>query len=499
MIIEVKNSVVVSLVVVFSMLIALLPGAVVFWVLLGVPIVVFIFLFGSQASKNKGASIAFGILLLALVLALVFKVPAVMLIGWLFIMLMAGIALLVFPTAVNLSLSYLATLLLPKRYRQILFIPFFLLVSLVLAFNVRIPGMLDDWFNAKQAQQGFVTRVVQISQNEPLLVVTNVKQVVSRNSPYEVIGLRGNELWCCTHWAYPAMRTEEVDEVLLRSGIRYKKSGTARYKLVIDAREKGDHVLLEMSLWDGSEKTASQKMRLRSTYPYEEAFTNGRKPNLDYLPHRLLFLMQNNLWNYLLFSTAHVKDIQPVRDFLTATVNLITYSRNQESRINAAKIEGEIEHLKTYLPHVRKQIYVDPTGPSEVECGDAIRAQYELRQNASGWFSGTTITFQQAHERFSMFVTPELERVACTENAVYAIGTLAKQEIYIQKFSRRGEPLAGHIVSLPPITYEGLPRKRIIDFRDSGESYEFTVLDLSEESYYYAVKGAYLVRAPYID
>jgi hypothetical protein len=88
-----------------------------------------------------------------------------------------------------------------------------------------------------------------------------------------------------------------------------------------------------------------------------------------------------------------------------------------------------------------------------------------------------------------------LERVICANNVVYVIGALANQEVRIQKFSRRGELLADHVITLPIKTFARFPRKRIIEFSELGGRYEFTLLDIAEEGYYYAVKGAYRIRA----
>lgn len=496
MVVEIKNSVVVFIGLVLAITLALLPGAYILWAVIAVPVVGvlgFLVFLGVRTTWNKANVITAVVVLLVLVAI----GPGVLVTGGLLYLLVASIAMFFFPTAINLGLSYLAVQVLPDR--RILIIPIFLIVSLALAFNVRIPGMLDDWFNTKQMQQNSVMRVIQLTHDEPLLVVSNVQQISFRDSPHEPIGLGGNEGCMCFYWTYPRTITEDVEDALQRSGIRYTKSGNARYKLVIDSREMDGITFLTINLWDGSQKTASYKTRLRSYHRYEEGFGQGHAKDVDYLPHRLLFIAQNSLWNHALSSATHVKIKHPIRSFLEKSIRVTPPPGQKLVGVQPTKVMGEIEPLTTFQPYIGKQDYAETIGPVEVGCGNRIKTglRYDSRNDGGIGLTGDTVTFREGTESFTVLVTRGLERVICANSAVYVIGALTNQEVRIQKFSRRGNLLANHVITLPKMTFVGFPRKLIIGFSESEGRYEFTLLDIAEEGYYYAVKGAYRIRAPH--
>lgn len=494
MVVEIKNSVVVFIGLVLAITLALLPGAYILWAVIAIPVVgalgLLIFL-GARATKNK-ANVITAVLLLLVLAAMG---PGVLLIGGLLYLLVASTAMFLFPTVINLGLSYLAVQVLSDR--RILIIPVFLIVSLALAFNVRIPGMLDDWFDTNQVQQDSVTRIIQLTKNEPLLLVSNVEKISFRDSPHEPIGLGGNEGCMCFYWTYPRTISEDVEDALQRSGIRYTKSGNSRHKLMIDSHERDGITFLEINLWDGSQKTASYKTRLRSYYPYEEGFRTGHAKDVDYLPHRLLFLAQNSLWNHALSIATHVKTKHPIRRFLEKSIRVTPLPGKIPVGVNPTKVTGEIEPLTTYQPYIGKQDYEATIGPVEVGCEKRITTglRYDTESYGSFSLTGNTVTFREGAESFTVLVMRDLERVKCANNTVYVIGALTNQEVRIQKFSRRGDLLADHVITLPKMTFVGFPRKRIIEFSELGGRYEFTLLDIAEENYYYAVKGAYRIRA----
>lgn len=502
MVVEIKNSVVVFLGLVLAIIFALLPGTYIFWGFLSVPIIGvlgIIISIGVRSTKSEATAVAVAILLVILIVIGPSVWAIALLLGGLLYLSVVLIAIFFVPTALNLGLSYLAIQLLPAR--RALTIPVFLIVSLVLAFNVRIPGMLDDWFSAEKIQQNSVARLVEISQDEPLLVVSNVDRISFRDPPHESIGLGGNEGCGCFYWIFPRTITESVEDALQRSGIRYRTSGNARYKLVIDSREKDGITFLEINLWDGSQKTAQYKTRLRSYHRYEESFGKGHAKDVDFLPHRLLFLAQNTLWNHALSSATHIKIKFPIKDFLEKSVRVTPLPGQKSVGVQPTKLTGKIEPLTTFQPYIGKQDYAETIGPVEVECGDKIKTglRYDSGAYGSIGLTGDTVTFREGTESFTALVTRGLERVICANNLVYVVGALANQEMRIQKFSRRGELLADHVITLPKMTFVGFPRKRIIDFSESVAGYELTLLDIAEEGYYYAVKGAYRIRAPLHD
>jgi hypothetical protein len=494
-VVEIKNSVVVFIGLVLAIILALLPGAYILWAVIAVPVVgalgLLAFL-GARATKKKANVIAAVILLLVLVAI----GPGVFLIGGLLYLLAASIAMFLFPTVINLGLSYLVVQVLPER--RLLTIPVFLIVSLALAFNVRIPGMLEDWFSTKQMQQNSAMRMIQLTQDEPLLLVSNVERISFRDSPHEPIGLSGNEGCMCFYWTYPKTITEDVEDALQRSGIRYTKSGNARHKLVIDSHEIDGITFLEINLWDGPQKTASYKTRLRSYYQYEEGFGAGNAKDVDYLPHRLLFLAQNSFWNHALSFATLVKTKLPIRSFLEKSIRVTPPLGKMPVGIHPTKVMGEIEPLTTYQPYIGKQDYDATIGPVEVGCENRVKTGLRYDTGSYGSFSltGNTVTFREGTESFTVLVMRDLDRVKCANNVVYVIGALTNQEVRIQKFSRRGDLLDDHVLTLPKMAFVGFSRKRIIEFSELGGRYEFTLLDIAKEGYYYAVKGAYRIRAP---
>jgi hypothetical protein len=495
MVVEIKNYVVVFIGLALAITLALLPGAYILRAVIAVPVVGvlgFLVFLGVRTRWNKSKVITAVVVLLVLVAI----GPSVLLIGGLLYLLVAFIAMFFFPTAINLGLSYLAVQVLPDR--RIIVIPVFLIVSLALAFNVRIPGMLDDWFNTNQVHQNSVTRPIQLTQNEPLLLVSNVEKISFRNSPHEPIGLGGNEGCGCFYWTYPRTITEDIEDALQRNGIRYAKSGNSRHILVIDSHERDGITFLEINLWDGPQKTASYKSRLRSYYQHEEGFGKGHAKDVDYLPNRLLFLAQNSLWNHALSSVTHAKTSHPIRDFLEKSIRVTSPPGQKLVGTQPTKVMGEIEPLRTFQPYIGKQDYAETIGPVEAGCGNRIKTglRYDTRTPGEIALTGDTVTFREGTESFTVLVKRNVERVICTNSVVYVIGALANQEMRIQKFSPRGELLADHVITLHIETFVGFPRKRIIEFSELGGRYEFTLLDIAEEGYYYAVKGAYRICAP---
>lgn len=491
MVIEIKNSHVVFIGLVLTFLLALLPGSILLRAAIAVPIIGTLILLvrgGSWATRSKANAIASAVLILVLVAI----GPGVLVIGGLFYLLVVWIAVFLLPTAINLGMSYLAIQALPNRLW--LTIPAFLIVSLSLAFNVRIPGMLTDWFNVDQPSS--VTKVVQLTQDEPILLVSNVEQISFRGSPHEPIGFGGNEGCGCVYWIYPRTITEDVEDALQRAGIRYTKSGNARHRLVIDSHEEDGVTHFAISLWDGPDKTASQKGKRRAYYPYEEDFGKVRRPGVDYLPYRLLFLAQNSFWNHALSFVTSLKTAFPIGTFLENAVRISSPHGQRIADIQPTKVRGEVESLTTFQPFIGKQDYRETIGPLAVECKDRIETglRYDSGSHGSIGLTGSTVTFKEGSESFTI-VTRDLERVICTNDVVYVIGALANQEVRIQKFSPRGNLLADHVVALPKMSFEGFPRKRVIDFLDTEGGYEFTLLDIAEEGYYYGVKGAYRIRA----
>lgn len=496
MVIEIKNSVVIFLGLVLAIIFALLPGAYILWVAVAVLIVGALGLllyFGVRVSKNKSDIVTIVVLLLALAA----MGSSVLLLVALLYLSVAMFAIFVFPTAINLSLSYLAVQVLPNRH--FLVIPVFLLVSIVLALNVRIPGMLDDWLNSQKAKQNSVASIVRLTQNEPLLLISNVEKVSFRDSPNEPIGFSGNEGCGCFFWTYPNTITEDVEGALQRHGIRYKKSGHARYKLVIDSHESDGVTFLGINLWDGAQKTASYKTRLRTYHRHEVGFGKELTNDVDYLPHRLLFLAQNNPWNHALSFLTQAKTKQPIADFLKKSIHITSPSEGKPLGNQPFKVTGVTELSTAFQPYIGKLDFDKIIEVVDVACGNGIKTGLRFNTEPNGSFSltGNTVTFSESAETFTVSVMRDLEKVICTNNAVYVVGALTnQQEIRVQKFSRRGDILADHNIALPKMILVGFPRKPIIEFSEQGQHYEFTLLDVAEQDYYYSVKGAYRIRAP---
>ena len=182
---------------------ALLPGRVLFWAIPVVSIGAIIYVVVRWLFRSEWGAVpvlALGTLLFVLVVS---GGAYSILVGLLLLFLSSWIVIAVYPTVINFGLSYLAVQLLPDK--RIIRIAGFMLISLVLAFNVRIPGMLYDWFGDHLSRQMEVKKVIKLSQDVPLLLVSNADQISFRASPDEPISLGGNEGCMCFYWVYPRM------------------------------------------------------------------------------------------------------------------------------------------------------------------------------------------------------------------------------------------------------------------------------------------------------
>lgn len=479
MVIEVKNSVAVFLGLVLVVIIALLPGKLILGLSLAGLIIGALILSWRHFLKVGNLTAV------AVVIAIAAIAGPVLL---LLLILIAALTIAVIPTAINFAISYLVVQALPLR--GVFIVPVFLITSLLLAFNVRLPAMVNDWTSPRH-EDSPITEAIQLSQDEPLLLVSNVSSVSFRASPNDSISLGGNEGCTCLYWVYPRMIIEGVEDALQRRGIRYTKHGKARYRLVVDARESSGITLLDISLWDGAKRVSDSSTRLRSYYPHEEAFGHSGKSDVDFRPHRLLFLAQNTLWNHAasMFDAKNVA--YPIRGFLDKAIKAIP-DKEQLRPMMPLTVTGRATPLETFPPFIGKKDYEEMFSPEPLGCGTRVATglRYDSYQNGIR-LTGRTLTFTDKQGAFTVLISRNFAKVVCAKDVVYAIGDLDRQEVRVQKFSPRGHLLTDHVVALP-----GMADKRVVDFVESEQGYEFALLELAPENYHFAVRSAFRVHVP---
>jgi hypothetical protein len=357
---------------------------------------------------------------------------------------------------------------------------------MLLGYNVRIPSMLTDRYSETEHME--VTRVLSITDSQPLSVIGNADDIVFRKYPYETLSIGGDEGCMCTYWVFPKRLEEQFVESMLSSGLRYSKgkNSDTGQKLTTHKTQTGGITNLSIELWDGKEKTASYTGRFRSHYFLEDTFSGDTSKNSSGLQHNLrywiLYLLQHNVWNYLLDDRTIISE-PPLKQFLAKAVKVVPESDSLPRQQVSAKLISETHSGQSY-----KDSEFTALLNSELnKCGGAVTVKPHYDKGLKGY----SIIFTNNGERVSSALLSTLPprlppKVFCRDGKVYSFTYnrpyTESLVFHMSEYDLSGKLLAISDIKMPPLEFKGVPARHIIGFSKAGTGHELTVLDIGRGS-----------------
>lgn len=478
----------ISFLIIVMLVVGFLPATIIFYgSMASIPLAIAIFAvyYGSKSPTHRIAA-HFIFALLGLGLISYFYMTVILILPFLVFMVLFSILLYIWPSVINLLVSYwlagfTRTAGLAK-YGIILFISF------VLGLNVRLPELAHVLMKSDTTQS--IKQVLEISPDEPLVLETNAENVSYRLSRFEPIGIGGNEGCMCMYWTPPHQVIENVEDTLQRLGIRYRKRGGGNLRLVINSTENGGVTQLSATIWKNGMQTSSLTKYLRNSYPLVDKTDPKQTKSINDPILRAGYLLEHNFWNLILtpYFRGYASSDYPIRQFLFQSIRITS------SPVDVKLNEPQLLHaVLVNEDHTKRRVNKDNFRRDNIfGCDEKVTvgSRYENYQTKTGYgisLVGSTLTFMDNDEKFTVVARNSIESVLCLDAGDLVIATPSSGlahlgEIYVQQFSKKGKLESYYKIALPRLAYKGVPRKLIADFKQDDKAFTFTIIDADYDS-----------------
>lgn len=419
-----------------------------------------------------------------------------------FVLLGAGLIALATPylaAVLNIALSYVVVKFI--NVSRPLKIALFLVLSILLTLNVRIPGIATDLFYAAtKGERVRIDRQVVLPRDEPLALIQNVDAIEYRANPMSTYTMVADFFVHGPHVERPALTNIRIEDHLLSKGFPLDRKGTAQTKLVVEARDNGGTTDLTLSVVSGGVETARYENRLRKSYPLENHGNLARYKDKDSLGNEIirftLASFQDSAWNKIAVALLEDKDRhrhKPILEFVDRALE-INRQVLPAMRISEAKI-AETDKVEDALP-VKKLF------------GEFRDYHATLLSGCDGETTGTKVIMPFPDDHYLIFSSGKNERKVYFKQPIVTDNPSATLPAYMPKkvicdgdevivflmplsmrcvtavrYSLNGDCLGVHEMTLPKIEWgKGMGKTVVVDFKKLPNSYEFTLLNIPEES-----------------
>ena len=382
------------------------------------------------------------------------------------------------PSIINVLLSFVCVYHL-KRYTSnlIILIPVFLIVSVILGVNVRIPEVLADISNRNQLPP---SKNIKASAKfgSPVSLSTNMPSLSFKENPLSNTYLDGDEGCMCTYYVNPDIVTERFEKVIRDYG--FVIDDNASSNLAIDIHTISDEYLAitEISIIEGSKTIASNKIRIRQRYKGDTDLDIVGRTDEGSL---LSYFTKNTFWNYILrYSGLRPDQDKFIEDFLSKHISI------ESGKKETIELRGQ------YL----EEPTIDPNHSLEQgRRGDIVRCPKPLITMENTIFSNRRIYLNKGNKIIPIeHNLHDIEKIICVENKVYLLSArnIRNHEIAIHEYSFDGKNLSNYIYKLPHRNWLGYPRKPLIYF-EVGDSSIIIGLqqfgkNIDTEHFYYSLE-----------
>lgn len=358
-----------------------------------------------------------------IVLGMIVLSPAIILWGYTLLVFVIGL----YPTLINLWGAWLVSKHIASLRSRLLAI---VALSFVFGLNCHIFPVISDLITSDELT---VVRPIELTPIEALAVNTSVDKVAWKRHPTSSINIQG---WHPT-WGYPAQDYESLYFQLQRASIRYRNDGLALKRLEVTTYVNNGLLELQLSAWDGGERTAFYKGYFRQSYLLDYYLIPENEVSIDSIRYRLIYLAQGNLWNLVLAAINSPR--RPIKNFIGKA-----FQTNLGASGLATHRKAEIIETRQMNHTVSAQAFATEYHPVFLECDGKVRRD------------GNSLTWSSSESDYT-FNPPQasnLDYVRCTEQATYVMfrtprwDLIKPDQIEIIKFSTRGETLEHHIVTL---------------------------------------------------
>lgn len=420
-----------------------------------------------------------------------------------FVLLGAGLIALVTPYLAvffNFGLSFFSVKYL--KVNRPLKISIFIAVSILMTLNVRIPGIASDLFYAAtKGERIRIDRQVVLPRTEPVSLIQNIETIEYRRNPLGTYTLIADFESLGPHVGRPAISKVRIEEHLLSKGFLVDRNGKAKTKLIVDSQDNGYTVDLNLSVFNGEEETARYQNRLRKSYILENHgdLARYRETNSmsDQLLRFILAAFQDSAWNKMAFALLEDKDRdnrKPLLEFVDLAINIDQQPLPvMKISVSKAAIAEKVEDaLPVKLIYEKYMDYYRGT----------------LVSGCGGETTGTKVVMPFPDDHYLLFISDKRERkvyfkrpivmdnpsaslpayrpkkVICEGNEVIVILVpLSKTNVIAVRYSLSGDCLGVYQIKMPTLERSrGMSRTEVVDFKKLRNSYEFTILDIPEES-----------------
>jgi hypothetical protein len=365
------------------------------------------------------------------------------------------------PTALNLIVTAIIAYPLFRLTRNFtVVVPVAIIVSFILAMNIRLPGVVSDVLAQIKADRGAETRVsasdkrfIILKHGTPITLKTNIDVLVFKESPSFAMHWGARSLGDRASFIHPTLVSEVVSELITAHGLVIENDLANPVLLDVNAKERNELLYVQLALYQGGELVAEEHFRMRQTHAGDPGLQEFRRSK-----HGLAgFLTRATLWNIFLRQSGLLSDQRPVvAQFLKDHVK-IESAILQEVVIQAQQLENPDLNPLFAIGRGR--------GGDQVWCdGDDIP-----RIDSSG--SGTVQMINGDVIKAIEHKTRDVEKIVCAAERILLVQTptLRRQFFRIYEYDYQGKNLGNYRYITPARNWRGYSRRPLIYFQLDDE------------------------------